>query len=149
MNMAKKQKLKRKEKIYKQTKLYNSSKNQSSNTALTINEGLPGSAFVQPNGDGTGPGPATASDRLMLPIPHVVHPGVVTAENFAPQRSQTSYPIVDKRLKVAAQNWEGSSIGSMDLFVKPLCTHMSIKLLNSSCLFGGAFNRRRSSICLA
>lgn len=56
----------------------------------------------QPNGVAIGP--TTASDLLMLPIPQMMHPGVVRAENFAPQRSQTSYPMVDKRLSVAAQN---------------------------------------------
>lgn len=56
----------------------------------------------QENGEGTGP--AIASDLLMLPIPHIMQPGADSAENLAPQRSQTSYPIVDKRLRVAAQN---------------------------------------------
>ncbi|MFS7974000.1 hypothetical protein Hanom_Chr09g00863281 [Helianthus anomalus] len=103
----------------------------------------------QPKGDGTGAGPASASDLLILPIPQMMQPGEASAENLAPQRSQTSYPMVDKRLRVAAQNWEGSSNGSMDLLVKPLWTHMSIKLLNSSCLPGGAFDKSNSSICLA
>lgn len=74
----------------------------------------------QPNGEGTGPGPVSASDLLMLPIPHIMQPGVERAENLAPQRSQTSYPMVDRRLSVAAQNWEGSSSGSMDLLDRPL-----------------------------
>ena len=42
----------------------------------------------QPNGEGTGP--AIASDLLMTPIPQIMQPGVETAENLAPQRSQTS-----------------------------------------------------------
>lgn len=72
----------------------------------------------QPNGEGTGT--ASASDLLMLPIPQIMHPGAERAENLAPQRSQTSYPMVDRRLSVAEQNWEGSSKGSMDLLDKPL-----------------------------
>ena len=73
--------------------------------------------YFQPNGEGTGT--ASASDLLMLPIPQIMQPGVERAENLAPQRSQTSYPIVDRRLSVAAQNWEGSSRGSMDLLDEP------------------------------
>lgn len=71
-----------------------------------------------PNGDGTGP--ASASDLLMLPMPHMMHPGVVSAENLAPHKSQTSCPMVERRLRVAAQKCEGSSNGSIDLFVNPL-----------------------------
>lgn len=55
----------------------------------------------QPKGEGTGT--AIASDLLMLPIPQIMQPGVDKAENLAPQRSHTSYPIVDRRLSVAAQ----------------------------------------------
>lgn len=73
---------------------------------------------TQPNGEGTGP--VTASDLLMLPIPQIMHPGAVTAENLDPQRSETSYPMADSLLNVAAQNCDGSSNGSMDLLVKPL-----------------------------
>lgn len=56
--------------------------------------------------------------------------------------------MVDRRLSVAAQNWEGSSNGSMDLLVSPHWTHISIRLLNSSCLLAGALDRSSSSICL-
>lgn len=55
-----------------------------------------------PNGEATGP--ARESDLFMLPIPQMIHPGVESAENFEPQRSQTSCPMVERRLRVAAQN---------------------------------------------
>ena len=90
------------------------------NPSQTVNNPTDEIHKPQPNGEGTGPGPVSASDRLMLPIPQIMQPGVARAENLAPQRSQTSYPIVDRRLRVAAQNWEGSSRGSIDLLERPL-----------------------------
>ena len=45
----------------------------------------------------------------MLPMPQMTQPGAERTENLAPRRSQTSWPVVERRLRVTAQNCEGSS----------------------------------------